>query len=133
MSDERTNQNEAKKAGSYRDLIVWQKAMTLAKLIYGLTQRFPSDEKFGLTSQMRRAAVSIPSNLAEGQARRGSREFIQFIAQAEGSLAELDTQLTLAIDLGHVDLSRAKDSVALIEELRGMPNALRRKLETARS
>ncbi len=124
---------EKKKPGSYRDLIVWQKAMTLAKLIYGPTQKFPSEEKFGLTSQMRRAAVSIPSNIAEGQARRGPREFVQFIAQAEGSLAELDTQLTLATILGYIDPSQAGESVALIEELRRMLNALRRKLEAPRS
>lgn len=127
------NANEPKKPASYRDLIVWQKAMTLAKLIYGLTQKFPSEEKFGLTGQMRRAGVSIPSNLAEGQARRGSREFIQFIAQAEGSLAELDTQLTLATDLGYAAQSQTGDAVALIEELRHMLNALRRKLETPRT
>jgi four helix bundle protein len=133
MSDKPLNSGETKKPGSYRDLIVWQKAMTLAKLIYGLTQKFPSEEKFGLTSQMRRAAVSVPSNIAEGQARRGSREFIQFIAQAEGSLAELDTQLTLATSLGYSDASQASETVALIEELRRMLNALRRKLEAPRS
>ena len=133
MSGELMNSSDPKKPGSYRDLIVWQKAMTLAKLVYGLTQNFPPDEKFGLTSQMRRAAVSIPSNIAEGQARRGSREFIQFIAQAEGSLAELDTQLTLATGLGYTDPSRAANLIALIEELRRMLNALRRKLEAPRS
>ena len=130
MSRERMNQSQAKKPGSYRDLIVWQKSMVLAKLIYRVTQGFPSEEKFGLTSQMRRAAVSIPSNIAEGQARRGTREFIQFIAQAEGSLAELDTQFTLAIDFGRVEATRTEKAVALIEELGRMLNALRRKLET---
>jgi len=124
------NQSEAKKPGSYRDLIVWQKSMALARQGYELTQGFPAEEKFGLTSQMRRAAVSIPSSIAEGQAPRGTREFIQFIAQAEGSLAELDTQLTLAIDFGHVEATRTEKAVALIEELRRMLNALRRKLET---
>ena len=124
------NQSQAKKPGRYRDLIVWQKSMVLAKLIDRVTQGFPSEEKFGLTSQMRRAAVSIPSNIAEGQARRGTREFIQFIAQAEGSLAELDPQLTLAIDFGHVEATRTEKAVALIEEVRRMLNALRRKLET---
>jgi len=127
------NATEPKKPGSYRDLIVWQKAMALATLLYRLTQRFPSEEKFGLTSQMRRAAVSVPSNIAEGQARRGAREFIQFIAQAEGSLAERDTPLTLATDLGFAELPQAQEAAALIEELRRMLNALRRKLETPRS
>ena len=124
------NQSEAKKPGSYRDLIVWQKSMALARQVYELTQGFPAEEKFGLTSQMRRAAVSIPSSIAEGQAPRGTREFIQFIAQAEGSPAELDTQLTLAIDFGHVEATQTEKAVALKEELRRMLNALRRKLET---
>lgn len=131
MGDERRNSNEPKKPGSYRDLIVWQKAMTLAKLIYGLTQEFPPGEKSGLNSQMRRAAVSIPSNIAEGQARRGSRGFIPFIAQAAGSLAELDTQLPLSTDLGYTGQSRALEASALIGELRRMLIALRRKLETS--
>jgi four helix bundle protein len=130
MSDKPINSNEQKKPGSYRDLIVWQKAMTLAKLIYRLTQQFPSEEKFGLMSQMRRAAVSVPSNIAEGQARRGPREFIQFIAQAEGSLAELDTQLTLAAEFGYASPPQNQEALALIEELRRMLNALRRKLES---
>ena len=127
MSDERTDPSRPKKPGSYRDLIVWQKSMTLAKVIHGLTKSFPSEERYGLTSQMRRAAVSIPSNLAEGQARRGPREFVQFIAQAEGSPTELDTPFALSIDLGSTDRSRAGEAWALIEELRRMLNALRRK------
>ena len=125
--------SEAKRPGSYRELIVWQKAMILPRLIYRLTQELPSEERFGLTSQMRRAAVSIPSNIAEGQARRGSKEFIQFIAQAEGSLAELDTQLTLATDLGYLAQPMSGEASALIEELCRMLNALRRKLEVPRS
>lgn len=79
---------------SYRDLIARQKAMRLPNCIYHLTSRFPAEEKFGLTSQMRRAAVSIPSNLAEGQARRTVGEFVQFISHAEGSVAELDAPIT---------------------------------------
>ena len=84
---------------SYKDLIVWQKGIALAKLIYQLTKKFPSEEKFGLVAQMRRAAVSISSNVAEGQARHTTGEFIQFISHAEGSVAELDTQLILSIEL----------------------------------
>lgn len=79
----------------YRELIVWQKGIELAKHIYRLTQRFPNEEKFGLISQMRRWAVSIPSNVAEGQARRTTKEFIQFVCRAEGSLAELDWNLAI--------------------------------------
>lgn len=129
MSDKPANLKESRKPGSYRDLLVWQKSMTLAKLGYKLTQAFPSDEKLGLTGQMRRAALSIPSNLAEGQARRGPREFVQFIAQAEGSLAELDTQLTLASELGFAKVIDAQRATTLIEEPRRMLNALRRKPE----
>lgn len=84
---------------SYKDLVVWQKGIALAKLTYRLTQKFPSEEKFGLIGRMRRAAVSIPSNIAEGQARHTTGEFIQFVSHAEGSLAELDTQLVLSIEL----------------------------------
>src|SRR5437667_92598 len=83
---------------SYKDLVVWQKGIQLARLMYGLTQGFPSEEKFGIVAQMRRAAVSIPSNVAEGQARHTPGEFIQFISHAEGSLAELDTQLILSTE-----------------------------------
>lgn len=111
---------------SYRELISWQKAMLLAKLTYKLTAKFPAEEKFGLISQMRRAAVSIPSNLAEGQARRTSGEFVQFISHAEGSTAELDTQLTLSIELGFCSPGDAVDVIGLIQELRKMLNALRR-------
>ena len=82
---------------NYKDLLVWQKGIVLAKVIYRLTQSLPAEEKFGLVSQMRRAAVSIPSNLAERQARHTTGEFVQFISHAEGSSAELDTQLILAV------------------------------------
>jgi four helix bundle protein len=111
---------------SYKDLVVWQKGITLAKLVYRLTGRFPSEEKFGIVAQMRRAAVSIPLNIAEGQARRTTGEFIQFISHAEGSIAEVDTQLILSIEL---KFCRSADGeLELIEELRRMLNALRRKL-----
>ena len=84
---------------SYKDLLVWQKGISLAKMIYELTRAFPAEEKFGLISQMRRAAVSIPSNIAEGQARHTTGEFVQFVSHAEGSAAELDTQLILSVEL----------------------------------
>jgi len=74
-------------AGNYKELIVWQKSIALVKYIYRISSTFPSDEKFGLVSQLRRAAVSIPSNIAEGQARRTTGDYIRFVSMAEGSLA----------------------------------------------
>ena len=116
------------KAEGYRDLVVWQKGITLARCVYDLTSTFPTEERFGLVSQMRRAAVSVPSNIAEGQARHTTGEFIQFISHAEGSVAELDTQLTLAIDLGFTTERSATDCRELLCELRRMLNGLRRRL-----
>ena len=121
--------SEETKARGYKDLIVWQKAMLLVRNIYLLTNKFPSDERFGLISQMRRAAVSVPSNIAEGQARHSTGEFIQFISHAEGSVAELDTQLAIAVDLGYCDDETAKPLFDLLLELRKMLNGLRRKLQ----
>ena len=113
---------------SYKDLVVWQKGIALAKLVCQLTKNFPSEEKFGRVAQMRRAAVSIPSNIAEGQARHTTGEFIQFISHAEGSVAELDTQLILSIELKLCRDVGAKAAFEMIAELRRMLNVLRRKL-----
>jgi four helix bundle protein len=112
----------------YKDLLVWQRAMKLAELIYRLTRVFPGEEKFGLTSQMRRAAVSIPSNLAEGQARNTTGEFILFISHASGSLAELDTQLRLSLALRLCCENETQEIAALVTELQKMLNGLRCKL-----
>jgi four helix bundle protein len=84
----------------HHELVAWQQAMLLVRQIYELTAGFPADERFGLVTQMRRAAVSIPSNIAEGAARQSSREFSQFLVVARGSLSELDTQFRIAQDLG---------------------------------
>ena len=113
---------------SYKDLVVWQKGIALAKLVYQLTKNFPSEEKFGRVAQMRRAAVSIPSNIAEGQARHTTGEFIQFISHAEGSVAELDTQLILSIEMKLCRDVGAKVTFEMIAELRRRLNVLRRKL-----
>ena len=115
---------------SYKDLLVWPKGIELAKVIYRLTRTYPTEEKFGLVAQMRRAAISIPSNLAEGQGRHTTGEFIQFISHAEGSVAELDTQLILSIELEFCRESDAELASKLVGELRKMLNALRRKLST---
>lgn len=86
----------------YKDLLVWQKAIDLVTQVYVATRSFPREELYGLTSQIRRAAVSVPSNIAEGQARLTPGEFRQFIGIAKGSLSELDTQLIIAEKLGYL-------------------------------
>src|SRR6266699_1832828 len=113
--------------GGYKDLLVWQKGMALTKEVYKVTKTFPKDERFGLIAQMRRPAVSVPSNLAEGQARHTTGEFIQSISHAEGSLAELDTQLILSIQLKFCSESAAEPAFTLLDEIRRTLNALRRK------
>ena len=87
---------------SYQDLIVWQRSVDLGIEIYKVTEYFPADERFGLISQMRRAAVSIPSNIAEGKYRRSSKEFAKFLHIAFGSGAELETQLLFSLRLGYL-------------------------------
>ena len=124
----RTVPRIAAKVGCYKDLLVWRKGIDLVKEIYRMTKAFPADERFGLGSQMRRAGVSIPSNVAEGQARKTTGEFIQFLSQAEGSLAELDTQLILAVELGYSATTRLASATGLVSELKRMLNALRRAL-----
>ena len=99
---------------SFRDLQVWQRSMEMTVVIYRLTQGFPREEVFGLTSQLRRAAVSIPSNIAEGQARLNTREFRQFLGIARGSNCELQTQLEIArrLDLGDQKLLNDVESLS---------------------
>src|SRR5580700_3763231 len=89
-------------ARTYRELFVWQKAKSLAAIVYRQTESFPKPELYGLTSQVRRAAVSVVSNIAEGQGRLTSGEFLHFLGQARGSLLELDTQTAIALDLNYL-------------------------------
>lgn len=101
------------KIKSHRDLIVWRKAMDLVVLVYKATESFPKHELYGLTSQIRRAASSVPANIAEGQGRRSKSEFRQFLGNARGSLLELDTHLELALRLNYLTASQhEKDSRA---------------------
>ena len=86
----------------YQDLIAWQKALELVAEVYRVTRTFPREEIYGLTGQMRRAAISVPSNIAEGQGRMSTGEFRQFLGQARGSLLELETQLHIAARLGYL-------------------------------
>ena len=119
---------EQRKPRHYKELQVWQKAMALAKAVYRLTARFPAEERYGLALQMKRAAVSIPSNIAEGQARHGTREFLQYLSHASGSLAELETQLILSADLSYCSQENSSAIVTEIAELQKMLAAIRRKL-----
>ena len=127
------NQVTDKKPKSYRDLIVWQKSVQLTKRIYEVTGKFPREEQFGLVTQLRRAAVSVPSNIAEGQARRKTGEFIRFISYAAGSIAEIDTQLILSINLGFCGASEVEELFQSLAELRRMLSGLRQKLAGSRS
>ncbi|MDP2157578.1 MAG: four helix bundle protein [Nitrospirota bacterium] len=86
----------------HHELYVWQEAISLVKELYKVTKKFPQDELYVLTSQMRRAAISIPSNIAEGAARTSKREFLQFLSIARGSLSELETQIIIAKELGYI-------------------------------
>ncbi len=114
--------------GGFEELIVWRKGIDLVKNVYALTRQFPSDERFGLTSQMRRAAVSIPSNIAEGHARHTTKEYVLFVSNAEGSAAELQTQIRIAIELGYCGEGGADIVTGQLFEVRKMLNALRREL-----
>jgi four helix bundle protein len=90
---------------SHKDLVVWKKSIALASKVYAATRRLPRDERFGLTLQLRRAAISIPSNIAEGSARRTRAEFVQYLHIARGSLSEVETQMLVARDQGFVSAS----------------------------
>ncbi len=93
---------------SYRDLDVWQRSRRLVKLIYQATELFPKSQQFSLCQQMQRAAVSIPSNIAEGQVKRATRDYIRHLNIALGSSAELDTQILLSLDLGYIDTTKSE-------------------------
>jgi len=118
-------------AKSYRDLEVWQIGLDLVETIYRHTGGFPKSELFGLSAQMRRAAVSIPSNIAEGQARSSSKEFLHFLSIALGSLAELSTQLELASRLGYMEAQAAlAQSELLGKKLHCLRTSIRDRLPT---
>lgn len=102
---------------SYRDLRVWQSAMELVTDVYCLTNKFPKNEDFGLTSQVRRAAVSVPSNIAEGHARVSDKEFYRFLSIALGSLAELETQLMISEKLGYSSSENIQDMLSRSDQI----------------
>jgi len=108
----------------FRDLLVWQRSMQLTAAVYRLTKSFPHDEIYGLTSQVRRSSVSIPSNIAEGQGRLGTGEFRQFLGVARGSNCELLTQLEIASMLGYCDAKGIEEAEGLSNEVGKMINAI---------
>ncbi|MGD0894239.1 MAG: four helix bundle protein [Terracidiphilus sp.] len=129
VGDAMTNAS-ALRVKSFRDLHVWQRSMEMTVAIYRLTQGFPRDEMFGLTSQLRRAAVSIPSNIAEGQARLNTREFRQFLGIARGSNCELQTQLEFCRSLGLGDPGLLEHAESLSHEIGKMIFTILGKLRT---
>jgi len=118
------------KVRSYKDLEVWKKAIALAKNIYEVTETFPANEIYSLTSQLRRAAVSVPSNIAEGQARRHTKEFIQFLHQSLGSLAEIETQFIIAKEIGYLTTEKLEDVQNRTLEIQKMIFGIISKLNT---
>jgi len=114
---------------THKDLLVWQKAMDFVVEVYAATNKFPQSELYGLTNQIRRSAVSIPSNIAEGAARNYDKEFIQFLYIALGSLSELETQLLIAARLNYLDPA----FVDRLEEIRRMLTGLIKNIKTRKS
>jgi four helix bundle protein len=120
----------AQEVKSFHDLVAWQKAMELVTEIYKMSQKFPKEEIFGLTSQIRRAAVSIPSNIAEGRGKSSPGEFQQFLYHAKGSLAEVETQLIIATNLGYIEVQEVSHAKELIDRtgklLSGLLSAIKK-------
>jgi four helix bundle protein len=114
----------------FKELVVWQKAMDLTTLIFGIVKKLPKEETYALSDQMRRAAVSIPSNIAEGQERNSTKEFIRYLSIAKGSKSELETQLIICEKVKYLHNSDVTDALALLEEIGKMLNGLIKKLDT---
>jgi four helix bundle protein len=117
---------------NYRDLKVWQKSYRLCLDLYRITKKFPKEERYGLTSQIRRAAVSIPSNIAEGYGRKTTADYLRFLYIAYGSICELETQLLLSSDLNYVNKENLKALRDDTEEVERMLKALIKSLENKR-
>jgi four helix bundle protein len=120
------------KSKGYQDLVVWQRAMDLVVRCYEMTSAFPRGEQFGLTSQLQRAAVSVPANIAEGAARHHTNEFLHHLSFAYGSLAEVETHLHIARRLGYLEDSDVESTLMQTQEIGRMLNGLRRSLSTGR-
>lgn len=116
------------KSSDYKQLKVWQKAMDLTIEVYDLIKKLPKEEIYGLSDQMRRSVVSIPSNIAEGQGRNSDREFVNFLSIARGSLWELETQLEICKRLGYIDNNQMSNAFVLTTEISKMINSLSKNL-----
>ena len=114
---------------SYRDLEVWQKAMDLVVMCYQMTKKFPKNEIYGLASQLQRAAVSVPANIAEGRQRQHSKEFLQHLSIACGSLAEVETHVQIADRLNYINENQTDEMLNKAEEIGRMLNGLRRSIK----
>lgn len=116
--------------GNFKELLVWKKSIEFVTEIYEITASFPSEEKFGLVSQIRRSAVSIPSNIAGGNARRSSADYIQFLKIARGSGAEVETQIIISKNLGFIEEVKSEELTSKITEIMKMINGLINYLKT---
>ncbi len=112
------------KINDYKDLLVWKKAMNIVVSVYDMTKQLPKDEVYGISNQMRRAAVSIPSNIAEGYGRQNPKSYVQFLTFARGSAYELETQLLLCQKIHELSSSTIKDILTTISEIKKMLTAL---------
>ena len=119
------------KVRNYRELIAWQRAMDLVEAVYTATRRFPQDELYGLTSQLRRAVVSVPSNIAEGQGRTTTKEFLHHLSIAHGSLREVETQVLIAQRLAYLSEGETEPVLALAGEVGRLVNGLANSLPRA--
>ena len=114
----------------FKDLFLWQRAMDLVVEVYDLIKKLPKEELFALSDQIRRAAISIPSNIAEGQGRNSSKEFIHFLSIAKGSKAELETQLLLCVRINYLKELEIEKAMSLVEEVGKMLHSLQKRLTT---
>ena len=115
---------------NYLELKIWQRSRELVKSIYQLTESFPGSQKYGLTNQMQRAAISIPSNIAEGAGRNSSKDFMRFLDIANGSAFELETQLFLCSDLGYTKISQVENIISELKEIQKMIFKFRESLDS---
>ena len=119
------------KAKNYRELLVWQKAMTAVTMLYSLVKKLPKEESFALSDQMRRCVISIPSNIAEGQQRGSIPDFTRFISYVQGSRAELETQLLACVAIGYLREEEISDLMELLNEINRMLSVLTKSLSAS--